>query len=42
MEAVLKGMTKIVIDSKSVGNQGVLPYLPLSELRKRSSAGDAE
>ena len=25
MEAILKDMTKIVIDSKSVGNQGTLP-----------------
>ena len=35
MEKILKGMNKIVIDGKGAGNQGVLPYLPLPELRKR-------
>jgi modulator of FtsH protease HflK len=34
MEEVLQGMTKIVIDGK--GGQGVVPYLPLPELKKRS------
>jgi membrane protease subunit HflK len=34
MEEVLRGMTKIVIDGK--GGQGVVPYLPLPELKKRS------
>ncbi len=35
MEEVLKGMNKIIIDGRGAGNQGVLPYLPLPELRKR-------
>ena len=39
MEAILKGMTKIIIDSKGAGSQGVLPYLPLPELQKRSAGG---
>ena len=33
MESILKGMNKIVIDGNS-GSQGVLPYLPLPELKK--------
>ena len=39
MESILKGMTKIIIDSNGVGSQGVLPYLPLPELQKRSAGG---
>ena len=35
MEEVLRGMNKIVIDQK--GGQGVLPYLPLPELKKGSN-----
>ncbi len=35
MEGILKGMNKIIIDGKGAGNQGVLPYLPLPEIRKR-------
>jgi membrane protease subunit HflK len=35
MEEILKGMDKIVIDSKVQGS-GVLPYLPLSALQKNS------
>ena len=34
METILKGMNKIVIDGQGGGSQGVLPYLPLSELKK--------
>jgi membrane protease subunit HflK len=34
MESILKGMNKIIIDSSGGGAQGVLPYLPLSELTK--------
>ena len=34
MQEVLKGTNKIIIDGKA-GTQGVLPYLPLPELRKR-------
>ena len=33
MEEVLRGMNKVVIDSK--GGQGVVPYLPLPELQKK-------
>ena len=33
METILKGMNKIVIDGQG-GAQGVLPYLPLPELKK--------
>ena len=35
MEEVLRGMNKVVIDSK--GGQGVVPYLPLPELQKKGS-----
>ena len=34
METVLKGSNKVIVDSK--GGSGVVPYLPLPELRKRS------
>ena len=34
MESILKGMNKIIIDGQGGGTQGVLPYLPLSELTK--------
>ena len=39
MEKILKGMNKIVIDGKGAGNQGVLPYLPLPELRAATKGG---
>ena len=42
MEIVLKDMTKIVIDNRGIGGQGVLPYLPLPELQKRRTTGGAE
>lgn len=35
MEAILRDVDKIVIDSNSSGN-GVVPYLPLNELRKKT------
>ncbi len=38
MQDILKGMNKIVIDSGDGGSQGVLPYLPLPELRKRGAS----
>ena len=38
MQDILKGMNKIVIDSGNGGSQGVLPYLPLPELRKRGAS----
>lgn len=34
MESILRGMNKIIIDGQGGGTQGVLPYLPLSELTK--------
>ena len=38
MQQVLKDSNKIIIDS-SGGGQGVVPYLPLPEIQKRSNAG---
>ena len=35
MEKVFNDMNKVIIDSDAVGGQGVLPYLPLNEVRKR-------
>ncbi len=37
MQDILKGTNKIIIDSSGGGAQGVLPYLPLPELRKRGT-----
>ncbi len=34
MEEVLQEMNKIILDSGSVGDQGVVPYLPLDQLRR--------
>ena len=39
MESVLKKINKIIIDKKAAGS-GVLPYLPLPELKARSGASD--
>lgn len=39
MENVLGGVDKIILDEKS-GGQGVVPYLPLNELRKSSAGGN--
>ena len=36
MEEVFQGMTKIIIDSSASGGTGVVPYLPLPEIRTRS------
>ena len=38
MESVLKKINKIIID-KSAAGSGVVPYLPLPELKARSGAG---
>ena len=35
MEKTFKDMNKIIIDGDAVGGQGVLPYLPLNEIRKK-------
>ncbi|UYV37759.1 FtsH protease activity modulator HflK [Rhodobacteraceae bacterium D3-12] len=39
MEEVLGRVDKIIIDDK-IGGQGVVPYLPLNELRKPSAGGN--
>ena len=39
MEEVLGGVDKIIIDEQS-GGQGVVPYLPLNELRKSQAGGN--
>jgi modulator of FtsH protease HflK len=36
MQKVLRGANKIIIDQNASGGQGVVPYLPLNELQKRS------
>ena len=36
MQSVLSGTEKIIIDQGGKGGQGVVPYLPLPELKKRS------
>ena len=36
LQEVLRGTNKVIIDSQSSGGPGVVPYLPLPELRKRS------
>jgi len=35
MEKVFGSMNKIIVDSNSVGGQGVVPYLPLNEINKK-------
>jgi len=39
MEEILKGASKIIIDPSAKGAQGVVPYLPLPELNKKSAGG---
>ncbi len=34
MEEVLSGMNKMIIDTSSMGGQGVVPYLPLDQLQR--------
>ncbi len=36
MEEVLGGIDKVIIDDQTGGSNGVVPYLPLNELRKNS------
>ncbi len=38
MEGVLKGSNKVIVDRQGSG-QGVVPYLPLPELQKRTTTG---
>lgn len=37
MEEVLSGVNKVIIDQDAGGGQGVVPYLPLNELQRRST-----
>lgn len=39
MQDILAGMNKVIINSQGGGTQGVLPYLPLPELRKVEPEG---
>ena len=39
LERVLGDVEKIIIDERADGGQGVVPYLPLNELRKSASGG---
>ena len=38
MEEILKSATKVIIDPSAKGSSGVLPYLPLPELKKNAGA----
>lgn len=38
MESVLKNAQKIIVDDKAAGKGGIVPYLPLNELQKKSAA----
>jgi membrane protease subunit HflK len=38
MERVFGGADKIIMDSSAAGGAGVVPYLPLPELRSRQPA----
>ncbi len=40
MESILQGMSKVIVDGKN--SQGVLPYLPLPELKAKSAEGDKQ
>jgi membrane protease subunit HflK len=39
-EEVFRGMNKVIIDRSASGGPGVVPYLPLPELQKRSQSGN--
>ena len=36
MQSVLEDADKVIVDKKAAGGSGVVPYLPLPELRKSS------
>ena len=38
LEEVLRNASKVIIDKDASGGQGVVPYLPLNELQKRTNA----
>lgn len=40
MQEVLGGVDKIILDGSSAGGQGIVPYLPLNELRKNSGGSN--
>lgn len=40
MEKVLGNVDKIILDENASGGQGVVPYLPLNELRKQPAGGN--
>lgn len=40
MEEVLGNVDKIILDSNTLGAQGVVPYLPLNELRRNSGGNN--
>lgn len=40
MEKVLGDVDKIILDDQAGGGQGVVPYLPLNELRRQSAGGN--
>ena len=39
LERVLGGVSKVIIDQKTEGGQGVVPYLPLNELNRNATSG---
>ena len=39
MEQVMEGMQKVIVDDKAGRSQGVLPYLPLPEIKARGGEG---
>ncbi|OSQ30611.1 FtsH protease activity modulator HflK [Thalassospira sp. MCCC 1A03138] len=39
MQDVLKNSNKVILDQKGEGANGVVPYLPLPEIQKRTNAG---
>ncbi len=42
MEEVLRDVNKVIIDSNMNGQQGVVPYLPLTELQRRPVAAQGQ
>ena len=41
MERVLGGVNKVILEGNGAGGQGVVPYLPLDQLRPAGTAGQA-
>ncbi len=41
MEQIMRGTNKVIVDSQN-GGQGVVPYLPLTELQKQQPRGNAQ